>query len=259
MLILKESIEDIGVLENQAKGEGLDIAKTLGPPPPLRDREARAAGEKPGLIRISVRNPGRNERKIPVREYLPRDVRQDDVTVDERLEVRFDTERSACYVFSDGIAIKPDETVTLEIRVADRWIVADERYTYLKTKTTNIQARAEAWKKDDVKGETQQLLARIAAVKATERPPFGEEYIASYHQQETDLNQIEEEILRLEARLSPAQEPKIFEATVLNRAPAPSRRTTWIIVYIILGFLALVSLLFFLRWYGKSKDETMQG
>jgi hypothetical protein len=37
----------------------------------------------------------------------------------------------------------------------------------------------------------------------------------------------------------------------------PSRKTTWIIIYIILGFLGIMSLLFFLRWFGRSKMEQM--
>ncbi len=34
------------------------------------------------------------------------------------------------------------------------------------------------------------------------------------------------------------------------KAKPPSMKTTWLIIYVILGFLALMSLLFFLRWYG---------
>jgi uncharacterized membrane protein YuzA (DUF378 family) len=37
--------------------------------------------------------------------------------------------------------------------------------------------------------------------------------------------------------------------------PRPDKRTTWIIIYIILGFLGIFSLLFFLRWFGKGKSE----
>jgi hypothetical protein len=39
--------------------------------------------------------------------------------------------------------------------------------------------------------------------------------------------------------------------------PRPDRRTTWVIIYIILAFLALFSLAFFFRWYGRTKAEDL--
>lgn len=257
--ILKRAIEDTGILENQAKGEGIDVPKPLGPPPPRRDSGETAVGETPRKIRLDIRNPGRTEQKIPIRRYLPREVRPEDVTGDDRLEVRYDAERSTCYLYSDGITVKPDETVNIEVSVVDRWIVAPGRYTYLEAKTTNIQARAVEARRADVKNEAQLLLNRLAAVRTAERPPFGDEYIAAYHRQVDEINGIEEAILKLEALLMPVQERRIFDASVLSKVEAPSRSTTWIIVFIVIGFLFFFSVLFFLRWYGKSKDETMSG
>jgi hypothetical protein len=37
----------------------------------------------------------------------------------------------------------------------------------------------------------------------------------------------------------------------------PTMKSTWMIIYIILGFLAIMSLLFFLRWFGKTGAEKM--
>lgn len=257
--ILDRVIEDTGILENQAKGEGIDLPKLLGPPPPRKDGEEVASGDKPRKIRLDLSNPGRTEQKTPVKKYLPREVRPEDVTADERLEVRYDPERSACYLYSPGITVRPDEPVSIEILVADRWIVAPARYTYLDSKATNVQARAMEFKREDINNEAQQLLNRLNVVRTAERPPFSDEYVASYHKQIDELDLIEEELLKLDARLVPTQERRIFDAPVLSKVEAPSRSTTWLIVFIVIGFLFLFSVLFFLRWYGKGKDETMSG
>lgn len=255
--ILKQAVEDTGILENQAKGEGIDVPETLGPPPPLKARDDRAAGKQTRKIRLEVRNTGRTEQQLPIKKYLPREVSQEDVTADDRLEVRYDPERGSCYLYSPGVAVQPDEPLIIEVIVADKWVVAPERYAYLEMKATNVQARAAECRKEDVADRARQLLNRLAAVRTAERPPFGDEYIAVYHRQVEELDRIEEDILRLDARLTPAPERKIFTASVLEQAEAPSRSTTWIIVFIVIGFLFLFSVLFFLRWYGKSTDETM--
>ena len=186
-------------------------------------------------------------------------MRPEDVSGDDRVEVRYDAERSACYLFSEGIAVGPNETVNIEVLVADRWIVAPGRYALLETKATNVQAKAVLAGRDDVKNQAQALLNQLVTVRAAERPPFGDEYIADYHRKVEDVDRIEEELLKLEARMAPSQERPIFDASVLNQVEAPSRSTTWIIVFTVIGFLFFFSVLLFLRWYGKAKDETMSG
>ncbi len=259
MDLLKRVIDDTGILETQAKDEGIYVPKPLGPPPPRAEAGEAAVGETPRKIRLDIRNAGRTEQKIPVRSYLPREVRPEDVSGDDRVEVRYDAERSACYLFSEGIAVGPNETVNIEVLVADRWIVAPGRYALLETKATNVQAKAVLAGRDDVKNQAQALLNQLVTVRAAERPPFGDEYIADYHRKVEDVDRIEEELLKLEARMAPSQERPIFDASVLNQVEAPSRSTTWIIVFTVIGFLFFFSVLLFLRWYGKAKDETMSG
>jgi len=51
---------------------------------------------------------------------------------------------------------------------------------------------------------------------------------------------------RIDAALKPLSPQLGF------KIPAPDKRTTWLVIYAILGFLALISLLFFLRWFARS-------
>ena len=91
---------------------------------------------------------------------------------------------------------------------------------------------------------------------AQKPPSINDDYIRIYNSQDTMLDEIEKTVLKLEELLAPVQDRRIFDADILKTQP-PSRSTTWMIIYIVLGFLALMSLLFYLRWYGKSKEEKM--
>jgi hypothetical protein len=71
-------------------------------------------------------------------------------------------------------------------------------------------------------------------------------YIAYYRRQADSLDKIEKKLNRVDAALKPLQTNKGFAID------APDKKTTWLIIYIILGFLAVLSLLFFLRWYIQS-------
>jgi hypothetical protein len=64
------------------------------------------------------------------------------------------------------------------------------------------------------------------------------------------LNVVEEKLRRIDGLLRPIRRPKIgFDLQ------APNLKTTWLVIWGILGFLGVISLLFFLRWYGRSKSE----
>ena len=106
--------------------------------------------------------------------------------------------------------------------------------------------------------EADSIVKRFREVKARQAPAeLTEAYIAFFREQTAHLDDIEGLIMRLEELMKPRKSQQIIKATVLEKIEPPSRRSTWIIVYIILGFLALISILFFLRWYGKGADEKM--
>jgi hypothetical protein len=82
---------------------------------------------------------------------------------------------------------------------------------------------------------------------------LNDRYVAFYRDQSVRLDVIEQKVLRIESALRP--KPKTTEYGF--KAKPPSMKTTWLIIYIILGFLAIMSLLFFFRWFGKTNAERM--
>ena len=80
-----------------------------------------------------------------------------------------------------------------------------------------------------------------------------DQYVAFARRQVADVTAIEGRIQRLEEFFQP-NEKAVIGGPIMD-VPRPDKRTTWVIIYIILGFLGIFSLLFFLRWFGKGKAE----
>jgi len=259
LALFNQALEDTGVLETQVRGEGIDLQKTLGPPPPAPEEKGeRPAGDKPFMFKIRIHNPGRSEQKRSIKQYMPGEIAAEDIEPVEGLEVRYDSQRKACYLYSESVVIKPGDSVEYDIQVTNRWVILPERYASLESRITNVLGRAEFAKKDVVKAEARKELEKLVAARDTVWPTaLNEAYIAFYHEQVAVVDEIDEAVRKLENLFQNVQEANIFNAPVLERFEAPSKSNTWLIVYIILGFLSLVSLLFFLRWYGKSKEEKL--
>ena len=258
--LLNQVRADTTMLENMCVGEGIDPLKLRGLPPPLPEKThgKTVIADKPLTMRIQVRNPASTRQAVPVKVYLPPEVLPEDINPGESLlEVRRDAERGMCYVTRDAVMVDAGQTVDFRILVTNKWVLDPERMVNLETRATNLQART-AHAFEGFKTEAEDIVKRLTEVEARHAPAeLNDNYIAFYRQQAGAVDDIERSILRLEDLLHPAKAQDIFRAKALEKVQPPSRSNTWIIIYIILGFLAVVSTLFFLRWYGKSVDEKM--
>jgi len=99
------------------------------------------------------------------------------------------------------------------------------------------------------------MLAQLDEIGAHRGPEeLNETYVAFYRQQRDRVDVIDQTLARIRSAMSPG--------TMRSRKgfspKPPSMKTTWLIIYIVLGFLAVVSLLFFFRWFGRSKAERIE-
>jgi len=252
--------EKVGELENQANTYVIKLNRMLGPLPELPERERiQNAGAIPGKFVVEARNTSGHDAPVAVVKYLPQEVGPEDVIPEGDLEVRYDSDRGACYLYSTGIPVKAGETVSIPVTVANRWTIDPQRYAYLYDRLTNLQAVGKIARIEYVENEATRLLPVLADYRNAEVPAaLDDAYIINFREKSRALDLLEREIMRLSRVLKPENKPQIFQSDILNVQP-PSRQTTWRIIYVVLAFLAVVSILFFLRWYGKSKDETLGG
>ncbi len=250
---LKRIKTDLGYLENLVLATGQDIGDLMGDvkEAPLPDAgDVVLNGEyNVCVLKITVRNTSPKEtRTVPVEKNLPEEIRISDVLDAGELDVATRPDTELCYVFKNRVEIPPGETRVFEVRMRDKWNLGGLRIPALRERAEALLSRIGAdGSFDAVEAGIRELLDELEAVESQEGPAdFSDRYVAFYRRQNDQLDRIEQRILRVESALRPQTNSQKYGF----KAKPPSMKTTWLIIYVILGFLAVMSLLFFLRWYG---------
>lgn len=246
--------QKVGRLEN------LVLAADMNPGEVLIGEDRMAAPPRRGVhipvsygeasVVISVHNPSATQARedVEIRRALPPEVKVEDVLDAGGLLVRFDPQEQVTYVYGSGISVGPGETITFTVRIRDKWNVNEPRFGFLDEMLARLRMiTAGRSRLTAVANTLDDVERRLQALRAEQGPAdLSPAYIAFYRRQADRLDEIERDLNRVDAALSPLDTRRGFEM------PAPDRKTTWILIYSILGFLALLSLLFFLRWFVKS-------
>ena len=194
-------------------------------------------------------------RRVPIRRDLPAEIRTFDVLDAGGLEVGTDAATGAAYVFANNVEIGPNSTRIFDVAIRDKWNIHQPRIPVLRKAADDILAIVRAKEGyQSVDEALAGLLAELDKIEKEEGPTqLDGVYVAFYRRQGDRLDAVEEQLNRIESALKPIKKTSQLGFDV----KPPSMKTTWALIYIILGFLAVVSLLFFFRWYGTSKAEQM--
>jgi hypothetical protein len=244
--LLREVKSDIVSLENLAISMGHDPARLLRDPEPSKPLERlspKDADSKTAIIKVTITNSSPTEpRNIPVRYDLPKEIRSVDVVSAGGLKVKTDVKEGICYLYKANITIAPMEAVTFEAVIRDKWNVNENRISHLQSRATEMLAGRKPWTTyKSIMNELRYLTSELKGIADAEAPKtVSEKYVAFYRSQSRQLDRIENLINRV--KTAPYNKGGIGTST-----PAPTPKTTWLIIYIILGFLAVVSLLVILN------------
>ncbi len=247
----------IGRMENLVLASGQDPGRLEGDPKgapvPRRDIAMKPEDYKTVVMRITMKNVSATERRDPLTRDLPAEIKANDVLDSAGLDVRTDMKPGICCIYSPSVVLAPNETKVFDIKIRDKWNVNFPRFQYLRTAATNVLTRATVKSKfKSIEDMLQGLITELDTLeKETAPAELNDKYVAFFRRQASKLDVIEQKISRVESALKP------FEPKVGFNAPPPNPKTTWMIIWIILGFLAFLSLVFFFRWYGKTKAEKM--
>lgn len=250
---------DVGRLENLVLGAGRDPGAILGEVAGERiDKPAPAEpeGEIPtAVIRIVVNNTSPEEvRTVTVRRELPAEVRLEDIVDAGGLDAAVDASTKLCFVYKEDVRIEPQESAVFDVKIRDKWNNNGPRISSLKVFSTNLLVRIVRKEKyQSVEASLRTLIGELDAIAAEKGPStLSNGYVAFYRDQKRRVDEVEQKVDRIASALRAIEKNSRFGFPI----KPPSLRTTWLIIYIVLGFLAVVSLLFFLRWYGRTKEES---
>lgn len=254
--------KDVGVLENLAIVAGKDIEAILGLPkiPPPVDSSSSSSSGGVMVVHIKITNPSpTTKKKEPLRYEFAAEIKTTDIIDPAGLQIGFDTARNLCYAYHEGVELDPQESKLFDVKVRDPWAGLPEKLPRIEKRCRDILAITrdmETYKAVTVRAQA--LLKELDALKEKKGPGSGNPgYVAFARQQAEALYGLDTQVQRLEEIFQPREKPLAHGIPVMD-VPRPDKRTTWILIYIVLAFLGLFSILFYVRWYGKGKDEKLK-
>lgn len=200
-------------------------------------------------LRVVALNPSdESEQTVPIKVYLPMEVKPEDVIYKGDLEIAYDTQQGSYYVFGD-YSIKPKEVLEKEIELKDIWTI-DE--------TQMVSIRKEA--KETLRG--------------FEKTPYADKATALYNNIDKKIKEIED-MQNINATTNPAQHISNYryclaqlnsvkadlvsaKTLLAEVSPKSAVKLTWKIIIFILGFLGILSLGFYIIWQKQAKMEGEQ-
>jgi hypothetical protein len=250
---LQDVKNSIGRMENLAMSVGVNpgqelIGDDISASLPHRDAHIPDKfGE--AMMKITIKNPSATQSKTTnVRVNLPPELAVEDVIDAGGLGVRFDSKDKLTYVFKDVVTLQPNASITYKVVLKDKWNINSDRMQFLQKKANDLLEQCSGRNSIEAVVNTLKKTSKALESVMKEHGPteLSPAYIAFYRRQSDRLDEIERELNRVDSALKPLETNRGFDI------PAPDKKTTWLVIYIILGFLAVMSLLFFLRWFVKS-------
>ena len=188
-------------------------------------------------------------------KYLPGEIKDEDILDAGGLDVGKDTKFDRCYLYkNEELVIAPTSTVTFTVKIRDKWNINQPRVTNLLSEADAVMSvvKTKGGAFHSVETMLSSVIAELKKIEGEKGPEvLGGEYVAFYRNQSDRLDILDQKINRIKSALKPSEKTSKLGFA----AKAPSMKTTWMIIYVILGFLALMSLLFFFRWFAKTKAE----
>jgi hypothetical protein len=198
-------------------------------------------------LRLMAVNPADSEQTVPIKVYLPMEVKPEDVIYKGDLEVAYDAQQGSYYVFGE-YQLKPKETLEKEIEIKDVWLIDQSQIALLRQeakdvlgefgKTKYLERATILYNGIDKKLKEVEQMQDLSSAS----PGYK---ISNYRNSLSLLNSAKADLLAAKTLLSEV-------------APKGMTRFTWKIFLFIIVFLGVLGLGFFIIWQRQTKLEEEQ-
>lgn len=223
---------------------------------------ARAAAERePVSMNVVVANPSKEKTHvIPVKIDLPSEVKPDDILEKGDLEVVYDDQRSIYFLFNGEVTLKPQETRVFNVLVRNVWFIPQQELDELKTYTGLLMERLKGSEYETAGQRLADIIyQKLEAIDARQKDETvgQKQKIGLYRINLQTVAEIKEHLTKLEKIMSFQGGPPVPEMLQESKlkSDSPSTKTTWLIVFSIIVFLALMAAQFFFTWHRRSVSE----
>lgn len=243
-------------------------------------RRLEKSGEeiRTAKFRITAENPGGDSRTMTIRADLPKEITADDIVDRQGFSVLFDQNKNR-FVLEKQDEFGPNETKNFDIVIRDIWYITQSELDYVRDQASSM---AELFTKSDyseyaaaIHGEIDKMLDQIQALQEEVGLSSAiQDRIRAFILNKQKMAVVKQRIRELQDLLLElpmkveADDPfmkrvsqgirefqKVDELyKLLTMGFEPDLSTTWWIILIIIGFVMMVSTVFYLTWLGKLKQ-----
>ena len=301
--LLKESKKDLSVLEDLAiETGGLPSGKLFGESPesPAEPRieSSELDIEKLGTIKfkIELSNPSADTKVVPLKYYLPVEVKPEYIIDKGGLEVAYDYQKGIHYCYKNDISLAPQEKKEFVVGVKDVWVIPEEQIQTLKAHAIKLMDMLKDSEYREPAGFLgNKIVGELDNIIAIQNNPkvSVERHIGDYRTNLARFDNVRKDVAKLErlviqaggspgvtlavkdiksrggegiglgkGKAGPGAGGALRGAKGLEmvgksifRGKAPDITTSWKIIWIIVGFLAAMSFLFFILWWVQIKKS----
>ncbi len=287
--IMGEVKEDIGMLENLVLDVGgivedrVEVPMTLATPIRRGDKSQTLQIE----LTIKASNPSNTmKQSVDVKYILPQEVAPRYVVDRGDLEMGYDFAKQSFYVYKDKVELAPSETKIFTIKIMDIWQIPAVELDALRGHTNNLMLLLKGTEYFvQAKAMADKIMQSLAEVKQTQALKVApNEHIAYYRKNLSLIDEVKKAINQLEKLTNQSGASAgvtIKEAEVerggglkvkrargyegidyivesIFKGKAPTVATTWKIIYSILIFIGVLTIVFFSLWYTQAKSSKKQ-
>lgn len=211
------------------------------------------------IFRVVAVNPSKTKtQKIQVKSYLPQEIKARDVVDIGGLDLEYDPEKAIYYVYKADVELAPAEVRVFEVEVEDVWIIAKDKLDDVKTRVDSITARVENTdyypKVKEIADTIYPRLEEIATSQVDDTVSRTQ-HIGIYRQNTLVLDQVKEDIAKMEKILATAGGPLAPEMLAKTRvkSESPSKTMTWIVIFTLIIFTGLMAGVLFFTWHRQAR------
>jgi predicted HicB family RNase H-like nuclease len=197
------------------------------------------------VLKLIAANPSKTqEQKVPIKAYLPKETKPENILSKDDLEVAYDTQQGSYYVYGE-YDLKPGELLEKNVELMDIWTIPSSEIESLRLEVVKLgellknseYADRVKFLKDSIDSKLNQIVDN-----QTNAPANPERHISDYR-----------ENLRI---LESAKADLVLVRTLGSQAKSLPAIMIWRTILAILIFLGVLALSFYFIWHKQLKSIT---
>lgn len=196
-------------------------------------------------LKVLVINPSEQTQVVPVKVYLPREVKPEDVLSQGDLQIAYDTQQGSYYVFGE-YKLKPKESLEREIEIKDIWVIDSSEILSIKEEVEKIRENLENTRQaEKFSSLYKSITDRIKEIESLQSIPAVNptKHISDYRYCQGLMEQVKKDLVTAKSLLEEV------------KPESPLGRLSVKIILGIIIFITLISIVFYVAFLLKARVE----